>query len=66
MKYFSPSFEIKKLLIVANKIGCNFALVVIIIFENMSLFFNWIGMGAKNKERNILNKFVEIIPRGLV
>jgi hypothetical protein len=23
-------------------------------------------MGAKNKERNILNKFVEIIPRGLV
>jgi hypothetical protein len=66
MKYFSPSFEVKKLLIVTNKIGCNFALVVITIFENMFLFFNLIGMGAKNKERNILERFVEIIPHGLV
>jgi len=66
MKYFFPSFEIKKLLIVANKIGYNFALVVIIIFENMYSFFNLIVMGAKNKEMNILERFVEIIPRGFV
>jgi hypothetical protein len=39
---------------------------VIIIFENMSLFFNLIGMGAKNREKNILERFVEIIPCGLV
>jgi hypothetical protein len=53
-------------LIVANKIGCNFALVVITIFENMFLFFNLIGMGAKNWERNILERFIEIIPHGFV
>ncbi len=66
MRYFSPSFELKKLLIVANEIGCIFSLFVIIIFENMSLFFNLIGMGAKNREKNILERFVEIIPCGLV
>jgi hypothetical protein len=56
MKYFSPSFEVNKLLIVANKIGYNFALVVIIILEDMYLFFNLIAMGAKSKEMNILEK----------
>jgi hypothetical protein len=54
------------LLTITKKLGCNFALVVIVIFENLSLFFNLIRMGAKSKERNILGRFVEIIPRGLV
>jgi hypothetical protein len=64
--FFSPFFEVKKLLTVANKIGCNFALVVIVIFENLSLIFNLIRMGAKNGERNIWERFVEIIPCGIV
>jgi hypothetical protein len=66
MRYFSPYFEVKKLLTVANKIGCNFALIVIVIFENLSLFFNLIGISAKRKETNILERFMEIIPHGLV
>ncbi len=66
MIVFSFFFEVKKLLTIANKIGCNFALVVIIIFENLSLFFNLIGMGAKSKDMHILERFMEIIPHGLV
>jgi len=51
MRYSSLSFEVKKLLTIKNKIGCNFALVVITIFENLFLFFNLIGMGAKSREK---------------
>jgi len=56
MRYSSPSFEVKKLLTITNKIGCNFALVVIIIFENLFLFFNLIGMGGKSREKEHFGK----------
>jgi hypothetical protein len=58
-KDLSPCFGVKMLLTVANKIGYNFALVVIAIFENLSLIC--LGWVQKNKEKNNLKRFVGII-----
>jgi hypothetical protein len=49
IKDLSPSFEVKKLLTVANKIGYSFALVVIAIFENLSLIC--LGWMQKSREK---------------
>jgi hypothetical protein len=66
MKYSSPSFQVKKLLIVANKKGYNLCTCCDYYFSKHVFVFNLIAMGAKSKEINILERFVEIIPRGFV
>jgi hypothetical protein len=54
-KDLSPCFEVKKLLTVANKIGNNFAIVVITIFENLSLIcLGWVQkVGRKTILRDL-------------